>query len=217
MLLSQAEADAIEARSAQLEARVGTQVIAAIIDKADAHVELPWKAFALGAVLSALGMVIADAFRPQWLTANAALAGAVTILGAGGASALLAAFLPAYARLFLRSTRRDAEVRRWAEALFLRHELFGTKRRNGILILVSCFERKVEILADTGLQLIVSEAEWRAVVARMTPRLRERRFADALLEGLGATEQLLADKGLQARSGAGNELADRPIDESGRA
>jgi putative membrane protein len=219
MLLSKAEADAIKARSAELESRVGVQVIAAIIGKADAHVELPWKAFALGAVLSGLAVVVADVARPQWLTANVALVDAVTILSTGAASALLAVFVPAYARLFLRSTRRDAEVRRSAEALFLRHELFRTRERNGVLILVSCFERKVEILADAGLHRRVSEAEWRPVFARMTPLLRERRFAEALQEGLAATEELLAAKGLKARVGAGQEnaLPDRPIDEGGES
>ena len=219
MLLSKAEADAITARSVELESRVGVQVIAAIIGKADAHVELPWKAFALGAVLSGLAMVVADLARPQWLTANVALVDTVTILGTGAASALLAVFVPAYARFFLRSTRRDAEVRRYAEALFLRHELFKTRERNGILILVSCFERKVEILADVGLHRRVSDAEWRPVIARMTALLRERRFAEALQEGLAAAEELLATKGLNARvdAGAANELPDRPIDEGGES
>jgi len=219
MLLSKAEADAITARSVELESRVGVQVIAAIIGKADAHVELPWKAFALGAVLSGLAVVVADLARPQWLTANVALVDTVTILGTGAASALLAVFVPAYARFFLRSTRRDAEVRRYAEALFLRHELFKTRERNGILILVSCFERKVEILADVGLHRRVSDAEWRPVIARMTPLLRERRFAEALQEGLAAAEELLAAKALNARvdAGAQNELPDRPIDEGGES
>ena len=219
MLLSKAEADAITVRSAQLESRVGVQVIAAIIGKADAHVELPWKAFALGAVLCGLAVVVADLARPQWLTANVALVDTVTILGTGAASALLAVFVPAYARFFLRSTRRDAEVRRYAEALFLRHELFKTRERNGILILVSCFERKVEILADVGLHRRVSDAEWRPVIARMTPLLRERRFAEALQEGLAAAEELLAAKALNARvdAGAQNELPDRPIDEGGES
>jgi putative membrane protein len=215
MLLSKAETDAITARSGELEARIGVQVIAAITPKADAHVELPWKAFALGTVLAGLAMVVADAVRPQWLTANATLINTVSILSAGGASALLAVFVPAYARLFLRSVRRDAEVRRYAEALFLRHELFKTRERNGVLILVSCFERKVEILADAGLHRSVSEADWRPVIARMTPLLRERRFAEALQEGLAATEELLAAKGLKARMGAENELPNRPIDERG--
>jgi putative membrane protein len=219
MLLSNAEADAITARSAELESRVGVQVVAAIIGKADAHVELPWKAFALGAVLSGLAVVVTDLAWPEWPTANGALVDTVTILSTGAASALLAVFVPAYARLFLRSTRRDAEVRRYAEALFLRHELFRTRERNGILILVSCFERKVEILADTGLHRRVSEAEWRPVIVRMTPLLRERRFAEALQEGLAATEELLAAKGLKARveAGAENELPDRPIDEGGES
>ena len=219
MLLSKAEADAITATSVELESRVGVQVIAAIIGKADAHVELPWKAFALGAVLSGLAVVVADLARPQWLTANVALVDTVTILGTGAASALLAVFVPAYARFFLRSTRRDAEVRRYAEALFLRHELFKTRERNGILILVSCFERKVEILADVGLHRRVSDAEWRPVIARMTPLLRERRFAEALQEGLAAAGELLAAKALNARvdAGAQNELPDRPIDEGGES
>jgi putative membrane protein len=217
MLLSKAEADAIEARSREVEARVGVQVIAAIIGKADAHVELPWKAFALGAVLSGFVMVIADAIRPQWLTANVELVDTVTILSAGAASALLAIFVPAYARLFLRSTRRDFEVRRHAQSLFLRHEMFGTRERNAVLILVSCFERRVEILADVGLHQRVSEPEWRPVIARMTPLLRGRRFADALQAGLAGAEDLLAAKGLKATPGAGNELPDRPIDESGNS
>ena len=170
-------------------------------------------------MLCGLAVVVADLARPQWLTANVALVDTVTILGTGAASALLAVFVPAYARFFLRSTRRDAEVRRYAEALFLRHELFKTRERNGILILVSCFERKVEILADVGLHRRVSDAEWRPVIARMTPLLRERRFAEALQEGLAAAEELLAAKALNARVDAGpeNELPDRPIDEGGES
>jgi putative membrane protein len=217
MLLSKAESAAIEARSAQVEARVGAQVVAAIVGKAGAHAELQWKAFAIGAVLSAMAMVVADALRPQWLTGSAALVSAVTILGAGGASALLAVVSPAYARLFLRSIRRDAEVRRCAEALFLHHELFKTRQRNGVLIMVSCFERKVEILADVGFHQRVAEPEWRSVIDRITPLLRARRFADALLEALAGTEALLAAKGFAATPGSANELPDRPIDESGAA
>lgn len=217
MLLSKDEADAIEARSARVEAKVGAQVIAAIVAKADAHIELPWKAFTLGAVFSGLALVVADALRPQWLTADATLIDVMTILGFGAASALLAIFFPAYARLFLRSTRRDAEVRRCAEALFLRHELFKTRARNGVLILVSCFERKVEILADIGLNERVSESEWRSVIDRISPLLAQRRFADALLEGLAAVESLLAAKGFEATPGAEDELPDRPIDEGGRS
>lgn len=214
-LLSATEADAIETRSAEVESRVGIQIVAGIVDKSDAHIELPWKAFAMAAVLAGLVLVVADAARPQWLTANAVLIDTVTILGSGGASALLAIFAPAYARLFLRSTRRDFSVRRHAQALFLEHELFRTRQRNGVLILVSCFERRVEILADIGLHQHVTAEEWRPVIARMTPLLREGRFADGLQAGLASTEDLLARKGLKPVLEVGNELPDRPIEERG--
>lgn len=219
MYLTRSEADTIEQRTASLEAHAGVQVITAVVGKADVYAELPWRAFALGSVLAALATVVADWLRPDWVSAHAALLHVVTILGVGAASALLAIVVPAYARWFLAASRRDAEVRQYAESMFLRKALFATRGRNGILVLVCLFERKVEILADTGLHRRVSEAEWRPVIARMTPLLRERRFAEALQEGLAATEELLAAKGLKARVGAGaeNELPDRPIDEGGES
>jgi putative membrane protein len=215
MFLARSEADAIKARITALEARTGVQVVTAVIGKADAYVELPWKAFALGAALAGVGVVIADWLRPDWLTAYAALLHALAILGAGAASALAAIFVPAYARLFLRTTRRDSEVRHYAESLFLRRELFKTQSRNGILVLVSVFERKVEILADAGLHGRVGEPDWRTVIARMTPHLATGRPAEAVRHGLERLDELLVAKGLPATPAQKNELADRPIEERG--
>ena len=215
MFLSRTEADAIKALITALEARTGVQVVTAVIGKADAYVELPWKAFALGAALAGLGVVIADWLRPDWLTAYAALLHALAILGAAAASALAAIFVPAYARLFLRATRRDSEVRHYAESLFLRRELFKTQSRTGILLLVSVFERKVEILADAGLHGRVGEPDWRTVIARMTPHLAAERPAEALQQGLERLEELLVAKGLHGAPALKNELADRPIEERG--
>ena len=70
MYLTRAELDAIEARTAALEAHAGVQVVTAVVGKSDHYVELPWKAFALGAVLAALGVVLADALRPDWVDAR---------------------------------------------------------------------------------------------------------------------------------------------------
>src|SRR6266852_5151260 len=92
----------------------------------------------------------------------------VMILGVAAASALLAVFVPGFARLFLRPVRRHLEVRHYARSLFLTRELFKTRERNGVLLLISRFERQVEILPDTGLHDRVSEGDWRTVIARMT-------------------------------------------------
>ena len=215
MSLSVPERDAIDAATARVEARTGVQVVTALVGKADHYAELPWIAFALGASVAALGAVVADWLRPQWVSAEVALVHTITILGFGAASALAAILLPAYARTFLRDTRRDVEVRHYAESMFLRRELFRTQARNAVLILVCRFERKVEILPDAGLHGIVRD--WQRVIAAMAQPLREERFGDALRAGLAALEAMLADKGLAAHEGERSELPDRPIEEDGAA
>jgi putative membrane protein len=217
MFLTAAEADAIDAQVARVESRTGVQIVTAVVGKSDNYVELPWKAFALGASLAAFGVVAADTWRPEWVTANTALLHVVAILGVAVACALLAVFVPAFGRLFLRATRRDIEVRHYAQSLFLTRELFRTRQRTGVLVLISLFERRIEILPDTGLHDRVSEADWRGVVSRMTPLLREVRPFHALQEGLAALEALLVAKGLRTPTAGvpGNELSDRPIEEPG--
>ena len=212
--LDQGESAALEQAIAGLEAQTGVQLVTAVIGKADSYVELPWKAFALGTAFAALALVVADALSPRWTGADSALIFAVAILGAGAVSALLAVAAPAYARLFLRATRRDLEVRHYAQAFFLRRELFATRGRNGILLLVALFERKVEILPDVGLHVRFDGTDWRTVIDAMTPLLRERRCFGALQQGVARLEALLLAKGMSTASG-GNELADRPIQETG--
>jgi putative membrane protein len=212
--LDRSESAALEQAIAGLEAQTGVQLVAAVIGKADSYVELPWKAFALGTALAGLVLVVADTLSPRWSGAENALIFAVAILGAGAASALLAVVAPPYARLFLRASRRDLEVRHYAQAFFLRRELFATQGRNGILLLVSLFERKVEILADVGLHARFDAADWRTVIDAMRPLLRERRCFGALQQGVARIEALLLAKGMTATRGS-NELADRPIQETG--
>jgi putative membrane protein len=206
--LDHGESAALEQAIAALEAQTGAQLVTAVIGKSDSYVELPWKAFALGTALAGLALVVADALSPRWSGAENALIFAVAILGAG------AAIAPPYARLFLRASRRDLEVRHYAQAFFLRRELFATRGRTGILLLVSLFERKVEILADVGLHARFDAADWRTVIDAMTPLLRERRCFGALRQGVGRIEALLLAKGMTATRGS-NELPDRPVQETG--
>jgi putative membrane protein len=209
------EAASLDALVARLETATGVQLVPAVVGKSDSYAEIPWKAFALGASLSALAVVIVDYLRPAWVTASTAVLHAMIVLAAAGACALLSIFAPPLARLLLRRTRAEMEVRQFAESLFLRHGLFATRARTGVLVLVSLFERRIEIVADTGLDARVSAAEWRAVIGRMAPHLRDRRPFDALRDALAAVETLLAGKGIRAEAGASDELPNAPLQERG--
>ncbi len=206
MFLSKAEIDAVDLKVARVHAATGVRVVAAQIGKADTYEELPWKAFALGASLAAMAVVG---------TAHQNVRPAIIMLAAGALAALLAIFVPAFGRLFLHGARCEAEVGVYAEALFLRRELFKTPHRDAILILVSRFERRVHILPDIGLRGAIGEAEWQAVIERMKPALRRSRTAEALQEGLAGVEEILVRAGYRGGAGADSGPPEPLIEEKG--
>ena len=177
---------------------------------------MPWLAFAAGASLASLALVIADAIRPQWTVSYTASIHAMAILGTGAAAALLAIFAPPFARLFLRQSSIDSEVRQYAESMFLRRGLFATSRRTAILILISLFERRVDIVADEGCHPRITHADWQDVIARMAPRLRERKPGDALRDALLAVDTLLQARGFTRGDGPPDALSNRTIEEHGQ-
>ena len=184
------------------------------------YVELPWKAFALGAALAALVLVVADALSPRWTGAdNASILRAVAILGVGRRQR---ACSPSSHRLrrgcFCARRRRDARSAPLrAGVVPARASCSPRAQRNGILLLVSLFERKVEILADVGLHARVDAADWRTVIDAMTPLLRERRCFGALAAGRRAHRGAAARARGIDRDAGGNELPDRPMSGDGRA
>ncbi len=215
VLLSKSEIDALDRQVARVHAATGVRVVAAEIGKADTYDELPWKAFALGVSLAALTVVGVDSVGPYWQIPHSTLLSAVIPLTSGAVAALLAIFVPAFGRLFLHTARCEVVVGEYAQALFLRRELFKTPNRDAILIVVSRFERRVHILPDTGLHGTIGDAECHTVIERMRPALREARIADALQAGLVGLEDLLVRTGYTGGSGAENEPPDSLIEEKG--
>lgn len=201
----------ISARVAALERARGVEVVTASIAKADAYPELPWRAGALAASITALVVAIGDVLRPDWATSTTLLLSLAAVMLVGAAVALLAIFVPPFARLFLSRARAEIEVRQFAQAFFLERQLFRTRRRQGILILVARFEHRVELIADIGFDGRVAADEWGSVIPPMVPLLREGRADDALIAGLDALDTLLASRGFSGSGGTGNELPDATV------
>ena len=215
MYFAQDEEARIRETVSALEAKTGAQVLAVVVGKSDAYPETPWKAFALAASISALVLALHAALDPPWPGPLDAALGAAAVLGLGAAAALLTTLLPAFARLFLASARLEGEVDQYARALFLERELFRTRRRTGVLILISLFERKVVVLPDSGVAARVDAATLQEVARRMTAHLaRGARFA-AVMDGLAALETTLLRAGFAGTPGAPDEIADEWIEEKG--
>jgi putative membrane protein len=117
MHLSPEDRGRIDQCVAAFEAHTGAQVVTALVDKSDNYPEIPWKAFALGASVTALLRLLSDLARPDWQSGYGTLFDAVLILGVGAALALVTVRWHAFARIFLHGARAEAEVMQHARVL----------------------------------------------------------------------------------------------------
>jgi len=217
LFLDPAAADAVRARVAGLEAASGVEVVTAVIARADSYPEVPWKAFALGASVAALAAAAMALLEPGWEAFEAVVETAIAVLATGGMLALGTVWITPFARLFIPAERREAEVRQYAQALFLEHGLHRTQRRNGILMLVSLLEHRVVVLADRTVSDRLARTGFDTVVAAVTEVLSRAALVDALLAGLDRLDAILAERGFRARPGDTNELPDAVIQQQGPA
>jgi putative membrane protein len=181
----------LDLRIAEAENRTGAQIVLAVIQRSDAYHELPWKAFAMGASLAALAVFISNILPSPSSPLISALSIIVTILAAGGCFAISCVFIPAFARLFLSRHRAEAETKQYAESLFLSRQLFATKDRRAVLVLVSLFERRIVVLPDTGLVDQLDPGTTNLIIDAMRPLLKAGRIAQALETGLEKLEEMI--------------------------
>ena len=105
---------------------------------------------------------------------------------------------------------RDLGSRDRAREVFAMQGAWNTEENNGVLIYVLLADRRVEIVADRGIDARVPAEEWKGICERMDRHFRERAFEPGAIEGVRAVSQLLA-RHFPASGADRNELADRPV------
>ncbi len=215
MYLTEQQSEQIRELGRGLETRTGVEFLSAVVGKCDTYPEIPWKAFAMGSVLSGMAVAAVMFLQPQWPSGAATLVLLAWILIAGAAAAMLTTFWPVFARLFLDRHRAEAEARQYAQGLFLEHQLFQTQRRQAILLLIGIFEHQVVILPDTGVTEQLSEAQLEAVITHLTPHLRRGNFYDALVEGISRMEAELVQAGFESGDDPRNQIENELLQRKG--
>jgi len=212
-IISDQERSRLDLRVAETEKRTGTQIVLSVIQRSDAYAELPWKAFALGASSGGLiFLLLFWRFYVRYPDLPAVLIMVVGILSSGAMFALLTLMIPQFGRCFLSGYRAESEVQQYAKSLFLERELFATRKRTGILLLLSLFERRVVVLPDKGVDERFGEQDAEKMIAAMTPFLKRKQIAQAFDAGLDCLSRILTTASPDARS---DELPNEIIEEKG--
>jgi len=108
--------------------------------------------------------------------------------------------------------RRDATARERAVTLFGKLRVWDTEANNGVLIYLLLAERRIEIVADRGLNRRVSPAQWQALLAGMAAAFQADRFEAGLMQAIDVVDGLLVEY-FALRDGElnPNELPDAPL------
>ena len=94
--------------------------------------------------------------------------------------------------------------------LFSQLRVWDTQDNSGVLIYLQLLDRRVEIVADRGIDALVGQEFWQAVCRRMEAEFHAGRFEQGAIEALATITAELA-RHFPARGHNPNELPDTPI------
>ena len=105
---------------------------------------------------------------------------------------------------------RGTTPRHRAHQVFSELRVWDTEHNSGVLVYVQLVDRKIEIVADRGINAKVAQHEWDAICRRMEAAFKERRFAEGALKAIEEITALLA-RHFPPRGDNPDELPDRPV------
>jgi putative membrane protein len=207
-LLSDADRSAIRRATEDAEGRTAGEIVSYIVERIDDHSEGRWLAATLGSLSLALIAGAVHAIGGYWGGWGVLWITLPALVGAG--LGYLIGGIDRVARPLIPSDTLDRRAQLRAEAAFLEEEMFRTRGRTGILILVALFEHRAVILADEGIHRAVPAGEWDRLVADLTAGIRADRAVQALVDVIEGCGELLARYEVDRRSDDENELTDAP-------
>jgi putative membrane protein len=127
--------------------------------------------------------------------------------------ALFYAILPhlTLRRWFISRKELDAAVHDASFHEFYSRGLYKTREQNGVLIYLSCMERRVVVLGDKGIHEKMGVHHWTAVRDRILEGIRQKQPLQGICRAIDACGKALADH-FPRRSDDTNELPDEVID-----
>ncbi len=105
---------------------------------------------------------------------------------------------------------RDQSARERALDVFSALRIWDTAHNSGVLIYLLLADRKVEIVADRGIDAAVGEAAWRRICAAMEAEFGRGEFEAGVLAGIRSVTEHLA-RHFPRHGGGANELPDKPV------
>jgi len=181
--VSQADQAQVEAAITTAEKRTSGEIVAVIAGSSASYLSVAPMVAALLALLVPWPLI----YFTWWRVQDIYLLQLLVFL----AVAAVLYWRPLRLTLVPNSIKRDRAHKRAMEQ-FVAQNLYTTRGHTGVLIFLSEAERYAEVVADQNINSKVPQANWQALVDRLTTRIGDGEAAEGLCEAITAAGELLA-------------------------
>jgi len=215
-LLTSDEKDLISRTVAEAEANTGGEIVTAIIPESDDYAfrELIFSVIA-GLLTFVILLLFITSFeslidRLFWSDSTVLLPLSMASLSliSGGFFYFLFQ-IPALDRFVVGRKAMAEAVRRRALRHFVESNAYDTIDRTGVLLFISVLERRVELIADKGINAKVAPDTWDRIVSSLIRGIKEKKTAEAITIAIKDIGTILAEH-VPPRPDDSNELSDGP-------
>jgi putative membrane protein len=109
-------------------------------------------------------------------------------------------------RLIVFKKVMEKKVKNRAIRHFMESGVYKTRDRTGILIFISFLERRIELIADSGINEKIDQSKWNDIVTHIINGIKDKKLANNLIEAIDECGKLLS-KYFPIKEDDENELA----------
>ena len=209
-VLSESDFERIRARITEAERGTSGEIVPYVVARSDNYEAVVWRGAAATGTVFLMATMLMYIFYRGWSLGS-------LYTGIGLAVGLVASFLlgvglvltsEVFFRLMAGESLLARRSRARANRAFIEERIYDTKDRTGILIFVSLWEHRIEVVPDEGITQAVSPDVWDSVVTSVGEKLKRGDLAEALAAGIDACGAILRSSGLEASPDDINELDD---------
>jgi len=211
-IFSDQDKEAIRAAVEKAETRTSGEIVPVIVRSSGRYEVAVWKGAMIGVLPGLLANEYFFASSESWsgLSDFAQISAPVMMVLGALLAALLVKQIPILRRWLIPESALVTAVHARAQKAFLENEVFQTRERTGILLLISQFEHRVEVLGDSGINALVSSDDWGDVVTDIITGLKSGKPTEGIVTAIERCGDLLEKAGVAIRSDDENELDDGP-------
>lgn len=192
------------------EKKINAEIVPVFMVNSNNYEEAPLKGAVISMVVTGLAILTYDHIRDwyesiflqhDWLFLLAIMIGGII-------GYVVVSLVPIFKFIFSSEAKRTKSSKVMAESVFAEFKLYETTQRNGILVFVSLFERRIHIIPDRLLDEAIPKDEWTKIINNMKPNLKSKQYEKAFLESIREIENLLLKYNFSGSSNRKNELPD---------